>query len=191
MGHPKYFEILHLLKAGRTDSFIERHLHVGRRAVTKIRQAEGIPPVPKSLTLLQKLEAGLGPADANGHMRWIGVYSHTTPIVKHNGRERSAAAIAFEIRTGRAAVGQTRSECGEVQCMNPLHVADDLERRRVRLMMREMIGLPGHWQVCRAGHSWEEHGRVEPDLTLYCKACTSDRDPRLARNGGTRPRWSR
>lgn len=192
--HPKYDEIVKLLHDGRTDSHIELNLHVGRAAVTRIRAAEGIAPVVRPQTLYEKLLAGLGlPEDIDGHIVWIGVRSHGTPIIKHRGVEHPAAAIAFQIRTGRGQVGQARADCGMKHCMNGLHISDEIERRRMRLQLRAMIGLPAPWAECKHGHDWEGNGRIEPEpsLMLYCQACATGRDKRLARNGGSRPRWSR
>lgn len=191
--HPKYDEILKLLHDGRTDSHIELKLHVGRRAVTRIREEEGIAPVVHPTTLPEKLEAGLSPQDLDGHIVWTGVRVQGTPIIKYKGVVHPAASIAFQTRTGRPPVGQVRANCELRYCMNALHLADEVERRKLRLQVRLMMGMSGPWAQCRHGHDWEENGRIEPEpsLALYCKACATGRDKRLARNGGSRPRWSR
>jgi hypothetical protein len=100
-------------------------------------------------------------------------------LIRHLGREIPAAHVAFERRTGRPPVGTCRADCDVQHCLTPGHVMDDLERRTVRLQLRALSGLTGPWDVCTQGHSWDAHGRVEPDLTLYCRRCNTDRANRV------------
>jgi hypothetical protein len=180
--HPKHVLIVKLLQDNWSDSRIARKLHIGRGPVARIREAEGIGPVVRHTSLADKLTDLTGPAVAGGHMWWLGRRNGVTPVIRHNGRERQAAAVSFEIRTGRKAEGQVRPECGADRCINAWHLSDDIERRRVRLQMRALQGFGPPWSICNHGHEWEEYGRVEPALSLYCKGCTSDRDIRLIRN---------
>lgn len=127
--------------------------------------------------LKQKLAEGSSQPGRAGHVTWDGRRGHQDrPIIKHGGRVIPAAAVAFELRTGRRPVGMCRADCDVRHCVAPDHVLDDIERRQVRLQVRELYGWDKPWDVCpSAGHSWDEHGRVEPDLTLYCRACNTAR----------------
>lgn len=127
--------------------------------------------------LKQKLADASSQPDAAGHVTWTGRRGHhNRPIIKHDGRHIPAAAVAFELRTGRPPVGMCRADCDVRHCMAPDHVLDDIERRAVRLQLRALYGWDAPWDVCpKAGHPWDEHGRVEPDLALYCRACNTER----------------
>lgn len=123
-----------------------------------------------------RLDRFIGEPDAAGHVEWNGPRNQGTPVFKLSGREYSAAAVAFERRTGRKPVGTCRADCGVKHCIADSHVQDDLERRSVRLQLRALEGLEAPWDVCPKGlHSWSEYGRVEPDLTVYCLACNTER----------------
>lgn len=127
--------------------------------------------------LQAKLAQHSSQPDAAGHVTWSGRRGHQNrPIIKHLGRVIPAAVVAFEQRTGRQPVGITRADCDVRHCVAPDHVLDDLERRQVRLQERQLHGWEAPWDVCpSAGHPWDEHGRVEPDLSLYCRACNTIR----------------
>lgn len=130
----------------------------------------------ESESLLAKLVRHSSRPDTAGHVTWSGRRGrHGAPLIRHNGRETPAAAAAFQQRTGRTPVGMSRADCGVQYCIAPDHVQDDLERRHVRLQLRSVYGWMQPWTACRDGHSWEDHGRVEPDLTLYCRACNTNR----------------
>lgn len=137
--------------------------------------------------LLAKLEQRSSAPDAAGHVVWSGRRGHhDRPVIKHLGKTWSAAAVAFEQRTGRAPVGICRAECDVRHCVAPDHVQDDTERRTVRLQLRAVYGWPEPWDVCpQAGHPWGEHGRVEPDLSLYCRACGTGRARRTRQPKGS------
>jgi hypothetical protein len=132
-----------------------------------------------------KLAAHSSQPDAAGHVTWDGRRGHHgRPVIKHQGRDVPAAAVAFEQRTGRQPVGICRADCDVRHCVAPDHVLDDIERRTVRLQLRQVYGWDKPWDVCpSAGHSWDEHGRVEPDLTLYCRACNTERARRTRTEG--------
>lgn len=128
--------------------------------------------------LKRKLAQDSSQPDQAGHVTWTGRRSHhqDRPIIKHQKRVIPVAAVAFELRTGRRPVGMCRADCDVRHCVAPEHVLDDIGRRQVRLQVRELYGWDGPWDVCpSAGHPWDEHGRVEPDLSLYCKACNTVR----------------
>jgi hypothetical protein len=150
------------------------------RVDTRTR-ATGVPSVSHmDHELKQKLSEGSGQPDAAGHIVWGGRRErYGRPVIKHDGLVIPAAAAAFQLRTGRLPVGMCRADCDVLHCVAPEHVLDDLERRAVRLQLRDLHGRSKPWDACpSAGHSWAEHGRVEPDLTLYCRACNTARNRR-------------
>lgn len=127
--------------------------------------------------LKAKLARHSSQPDADGHVTWSGRRGHhDRPVIKHRRKITPAAAVAFERRTGRKPVGMCRADCDVRHCIAPDHVLDDIERRAVRLQLRALYGWDKPWDTCpRAGHPWDENGRVEPDLTIYCKRCNTDR----------------
>lgn len=137
--------------------------------------------------LQAKLAEHSSQPDDAGHVAWSGRRGHhNRPILKHQGLTIPAAVVAFEQRTGRKPVGMTRADCDVRHCVAPDHVLDDIERRAVRLLERQLHGWEAPWDVCPlAGHPWDEHGRVEPNLTLYCRACNTER-ARRTRTKGTK-----
>lgn len=179
--HPRHDAIVRLVREGLPDSGVAAELKVDRRAVARIRRMLGMRPVTNSTTTFDKLDRFTTEPDAKGHVAWTGRTSRSgTPIIRHLDTEIPAARVAFERRTGRDAVGMCRSECDDMPyCVADEHVMDDIERRTVRLQLRQLAGLDAPWDVCAlAGHSWDEHGRVEPDLTLFCKQCNTERAQR-------------
>lgn len=180
--HPKYLGIVQLLREGLSIRNIAATLHVDRRTIRQIRDCEGITQADRRRSLDDKLDLPSVPTGVDGHVKWTGRRDHGTPTIAHQGHVYSVAALIFTRRTGLKPAGQVRAECDFPQCVAPGHLADDLERRTTRLQMRALFLWDAPWSACPSGHGWEEYGRVEPDLTLYCKGCTSDRDKRLARN---------
>lgn len=140
------------------------------------------------LSPAEKLAGRSSEPDQDGHVMWLGSRGHHgRPVMKHLGKDLPAAAVAFELRTGRKPVGTTRADCDVLHCVAPAHVLDDIERRHVRGQQRAVHGLdPVPWDECPAGHGWDVHGRIEPDLTPYCKQCTTDRARRSRKPKNTK-----
>jgi hypothetical protein len=184
--HPKHDAIVRLLREDLTDTAISDRLHCDRRAVARVRSLLGMAPKTNATTLGDKLDQHSTEPDADGHQLWTGRRSYSgAPVIRHCGKERPAAAVAFERRTGRQPVGTCRASCTDADgnplyCVAPDHVQDDLERRRDRMTERAMEGLsPQPWTVCPdCGSDWDTHGRVEPDLTVYCRHCNTLRAQR-------------
>lgn len=176
--HPKHDEMADLIRTGATNVDVARATGANKRAVARVRDIIGVAPWTNATTPQQKLAAYSSEPDADGHQFWTGRTGHSgTPVIRqgHSGY-RPAAAVAFELRTGRAPVGQTFADCGVEHCVAPAHVQDDLERRSARLLERALYGMPGPWSICQKGlHHWDTDGRVEPDLTIYCKGCNTER----------------
>ncbi len=130
-----------------------------------------------SESLRAKLARYSSPPDAEGHVLWTGKTGPADrPLIRFRRRDIPTASVAFEQRTGREPQGMCRAECGVRNCVAPTHVADDMERRAVRLQLRDLYGLDAPWVTCPKGlHGWAENGRVEPNLTLYCRACNTNR----------------
>ena len=179
--HPKHDAMARMILDGATDTTVAAELHVDRRAPARVRRILGLKPMTNSTTTAQKLARYSNQPDAAGHVTWTGRRSHHgRPVIRHLGREIPAAAVAFEQRTGRQPVGICRADCDVRHCVALDHVTDDLERRQVRLQLRAVYGWDEPWDVCpTAGHPWDENGRVEPDLTLYCRACNTNRARRV------------
>ena len=184
--HPKHDAIVTLLRQDLTDTAIAAELHVDRRAVARVRPIIGVPVKTNSTTPGDKLDRFSAEPDLDGHVLWIGrTDRHGSPKIRHLGKEIPAAAVAFERRTGRKPVGTCRAECTDADgrplyCVAPGHVQDDLERRRDRMTERAMQGLPPvPWLLCDGcDGEWDLVGRIEPDLTPYCKHCTTLRAQR-------------
>lgn len=175
--HPKHHQIVILLEAGWTDKAIAAELHVDRRASARVRGMLGIEPHRNGTTAGDKLDR-FSMLCHDGHTRWTGRRNNSggAPVIRQNGREIPAAAVAFERRTGRAPVGFAMAGCGFRHCLTPDHVTDDIERRAHRMWRRASAGLEAQpWTTCPERHSWDEDGRVEPDLTVYCRACATNR----------------
>lgn len=180
--HPQHNEISHLLRTGMSDSAVARKLEINRQSVTRVRGILGLPAHPRNTTVGDKLDRFSAEPDADGHVKWTGRRGHSgTPVIRHLGVETSAAAAAFERRTGRPPVGECRADCDQPQCMAPDHLADDIERHTIRLQLRSLAGLPGPWEACSQGHAWEGHGGIWPNLSLYCRTCESARNARRFR----------
>lgn len=178
--HPKHDAISRLVREGMTNLAVARELSVDRRSVARVRAMLGVPPKTNGTSTEHKLDRFTTEPDMGGHVLWTGRTGPSgTPVIRHLGKELPAAAVAFERRTGQPPVGTCRSECGVKHCVADAHVQDDIERRRVRMQERALYGLdPQPWDKCPEGHSWDAHGRVEPDLTPYCRQCNTDRAAR-------------
>lgn len=170
-------QVRDLILKGEHNSAISRAAGVDRRVVSRIRLDMGLPsrrpPIPK----VDKLRRDWRPAE-DGHTGWEGRrYSSGPPAVRYMGRDTPASHVAFELRTGRPPVGIVKAECGQDECLTPAHLSDEIERRKVRMQERALYGLdPAPWARCPKGkHTWDESGRLEPDLTPYCKSCNTER----------------
>lgn len=180
--HPKHEEIVERLTNGASNKSIAAEMKVDKRAVMRIRDILGMKRHPNHGTSMDEKLAKFGTEpDADGHTGWTGRRATSgAPVVRHRGIELPASHVAFQQRTGRLPVGFVRAECGVHDCLTPSHVGDENERRTVRMQERAMYGLdPKPWDICPKGlHPWDTCGRIEPDLSPYCKECTNDRAAR-------------
>lgn len=179
--HPKHDDMAALVRDGWADSAVAAHLGVHNRAVTRVRDIEGIVHRSNSTTKEAKLSR-FSVDERDGHTGWNGRTANSgVPVIRHLKVQIPASHVAFELRTGRPPVGIVMSECGWDHCLTPAHVSDEIERRNVRGQERALYGLdPVPWDVCSKGlHEWGEHGRFQPDLTPYCKGCNSERAARV------------
>jgi hypothetical protein len=178
--HPKHDAMARRVREGLTDTAIAAELHVDRRAAARVRSLLGVPPKTNTTSLTTKLDRQSVPL-LEGHTGWTGRRNTEggAPQIRHLGRQIPAAAVAFELRTGRPPVGICRADCDVPHCLTPEHVMDDIERRTLRGQLRALEGLdPQPWDSCPEGHAWDVHGRIEPDLTPYCKQCNTERAAR-------------
>ncbi|MEV0016622.1 hypothetical protein [Streptomyces tendae] len=180
--HPREAEILAALQAGGSNSGISEQLHVDKVAVARIRRDNGIPDVADRQRAerpgLQELWRQYARETEGGHMAWDGprASGSRTPLLRHVGSWYSAAAVAFEMRTGRTPKGQVKTECTVKHCVAPACVEDEAGRQALRLMTRRLQGLPdpptGH---CKNGHDLAVDGRLDARLHPYCEGCKRDR----------------
>jgi hypothetical protein len=66
----------------------------------------------------------------DGHVRWTGSTSHTTPTVWFEGSLRSAYKVAFRLHHGREPEGIVTPSCDGPLCVAGAHVEDQPMRRR-------------------------------------------------------------
>lgn len=172
----KHARLLKLAAQGWTTLAIARELHMDRRSVRQIRNDAGLPADPKPtqqpLTLEQKW-ASLTRKTRGGHRKWLGERAKRsgTPVMRYREQSYSPAAIAFRIRTGRDAEGQTFAECGYPHCVAPEHVDDTTTRFRDRDALRKVLGKPAAPERCVRLHDQAVEGRRGPDGVSYCEAC--------------------
>lgn len=177
--HKHHDTMAALIEQGLTDTEIARQLGTDRRPVARVRRIIGAQPCTNGTTVEAKL-AKYSTVLA-GHTFWHGRVSSTgVPVMRHRGKGFPASHAVFEQHYGRPPVGYVRSDCDVPHCLTPQHLLDDLGRRQVRMQLRALYGLdPAPWGECQHGHPWDEFGRVEVDLTVYCKRCNNERKVRL------------
>lgn len=175
--HVHHDRIVELIRAGRSDRSIYDRLKVSRKYIAAVRQDIGVAAYSITRSVDEQLAAYCSVPGPDGHVWWTGTVSSSGAArIRIGGREVPAAHSIFERRAGRKAVGQVRSDCGLKHCVAPGHVMDDIERRKVRLQTRALLGYPDHWKTCPAcGADWDAEGRVEEKLSLYCRRCTTER----------------
>ncbi|MFI2620429.1 hypothetical protein [Streptomyces sp. NPDC018584] len=164
-------QIVEALRAGKSVTAINRELRADRARVRRIRDELGLTvfvPAERSRTLEEKW-AECTQAVEGGHLAWTGERGSVSgsPVMRYRDRSHSPAAVAFRVRTGRDARGQTFAECGMRHCVAPEHVHDEIERAAARQQLRTDAAS----SACRYGHDRAEYGKYEPDGTLYCGRC--------------------
>jgi hypothetical protein len=185
--HEKHDEIAKLIREGGSDRGISLQTGADRRSVARVRRMLGVPVISGIVPLDVKLAQHLTEPDADGHVFWTGRRSTSgTPVVRHRGTETQISHITFRMRAGIDPVGSVKPDCGESKCVAGSHVMDDIERRTIRLLLRNVQGYPAPWAACRkCGADWNHSGRVDADLGLYCVTCVTARARRnrLAKAG--------
>lgn len=170
---------------GFSDTQIGEASGWNRRAVALVRRKLNARVFTNSTPYDEQIRRGCSRPDGGGHVRWVGPGSpDRAPRIRFHSREVAVTHVIFEQHHGKPPVGQVRPECGEKRCIAPTHLLDDLGRRKVRLALRAVYGMPRHWDVCSGcGSSWEDEGRVEDSLSLYCRKCTTLRARRNRQKG--------
>jgi hypothetical protein len=123
---------LELMRAGYSDRYIARQVHMATKRVSQIRQRAGIPKVacgPKPSTAEDRFWRLAEPVDG-GHLLWP--HAATTMRLGHEGPKASIRRIAFRIGNGRDPIGQVRPGCGQPGCIHPQHVEDQPMRDTYR-----------------------------------------------------------
>lgn len=181
--HPNHDQIVALIQEGLSNRAIHGKLGGCRRVMAKIRAGMGREAFTHVTPVEEQLKQHCTPADRDGHVAWTGgVNSAGNPRIRHNGRDLPVSRVVFERQNERKPEGQVRADCGVRGCVAPSHLADELGRRKVRLVLRAIYLYPPHWDNCPAcGGSWDEEGRVDNDLSVYCRRCNSSRRARNKR----------
>lgn len=175
--HPQHDRIAEVLRSeGLSDPSVAKMFGVYRKTVNRIRRVEGIPAFTNSRSVADVLaqHARLG---ADGHTLWTGVRdTGDTPQIRIGGRYQRASHVVFERHYGRAPTGYVKADCDVEHCLTGAHLMDDLGRRYLFMQLRALHGLYGHWDNCSmCGANWETSGRVQPNLQVYCNACSTRR----------------
>lgn len=168
-------DIIAMLRDGHSNKRIAAELRCDKRRVADIRRELGLPtyvPTTQTRTLEQKWASLTRPLEG-GHLEWLGehVGRSGSPVLRYREEVFSPAAVAFQIRTGRASVGNTLPECGMRHCVAPEHVEDAPGRTRLREQYRYLTGGRPRPTVCAHGHDQGEHGRIQPNGGAYCQLC--------------------
>lgn len=171
---------MELIRAGKSDRSIYDRLKVNRKYIRDVRENMGVAPFSRTKSLDEQLTRFMSTPGPDGHVWWTGSVSTSgAPRIRIGGKEVPAAHAIFERRSGRKGQGQVRADCDIKHCVAPSHIMDDVERRKVRLQARALLGYPDHWTECpTCGSSWDDEGRVEEKLSLYCRRCTTERSRR-------------
>ena len=179
--HYKRAAIVLMIGEGMTNRAIAAELKCCKSVPARIRAEMGLPTRTNSTSLESKLMKNVR-RTRDGHALWKGRRSKGgVPEIIHCGKSYSPARVAFELRSGRPPEGSVRPGCGVAGCVDGRHLEDAPERRRTRLNLRAVMGLPAPWSECAHGHDWEAHGRVEPGLTIYCGGCKMVADAERSR----------
>lgn len=177
-------QIIAALRAGQPVNRIAADLHVDKGRVRAIRNDLGIPAYVRGSeqpSIEDRWRQHAHPVDG-GHMEWTGERSTTSsrPLISHQYKHHSAAAVAFRIRTGRDPVGYAYADCGMKHCVAPDHVEDQPGRQRNREQLRYLQGRQALPERCQNGHDQREHGRIHTDGAAYCNTCKRARDKATA-----------
>lgn len=174
--NPRHDEIAAAIRNGFSDMAAAKLLGVDRKAVARVRKAEGVPPHTSSLAPAQAWMQ-FASTDDEGHTRWSGTTDYRgAPVLRQDGRYVTASHFAFETFHGRKPTGYLKADCGVQHCLTPSHMLDELGRRNLNLQLRALQGLGAPWTECgRCGADWDTAGRVDPDLKLYCNQCKTNR----------------
>ncbi|MFH8530495.1 hypothetical protein ACH4GE_18995 [Streptomyces tendae] len=167
-----------LYRAGTNDAEAARIVGISKSTAGMWRRRLAIGPAPKQpspllspLTLAEKWHTFARPVEG-GHMEWTGpVRESGTMAFTHHGREYTARAAAFRIRTGRAPVGRVTAECEHPGCVAPACVEDDPGRARSRAQYSAVVGRATPLTECTAGHPTATHRRYDRNGRPYCAAC--------------------
>jgi DNA-binding XRE family transcriptional regulator len=171
--NPRHDEIADAIRQGLSDPAVAKRIGVARKTVTRVRKIEGLPAFTVARTVAQIFLEDARTED-DGHTYWDGCRdTGGAPQIRFEGRYLRASHVAFETFHGRPPVGYVKADCDVPHCLTPSHILDDLGRRKLYMQLRTLEGLYGHWDACTAcGADWDTWGRVQPNLQIYCGACS-------------------
>lgn len=137
-------DVAELLRAGYSDSAIERQLHVDHRTVGAVRELLNIPKAKRgrrpAATPEDLFWHRTQPAD-DGHLLWTGHLANgVTPALRHGGRLITAYRVAFRIRHGRDPEGKVTPSCDVDGCVHPNCMDDRTTRQRTASTYAAIFG---------------------------------------------------
>jgi hypothetical protein len=135
--------------------------HKRAQAVTRPTKPEP-KPRPKK-TMRSAWNASAHPLK-NGHIVWRGAAT-----VYADGRTHTPKQAAFILDRGRRPKGMILPTCGERECVNPAHLADEAERTR-----------------CGTRPGYQKHLREGTEPCAPCRRANTDADNRLRWTGTTK-----
>jgi Trp operon repressor len=128
------------LKAGHSDRHVSRLYGVNTARVARIRAELGLPvTVVEIVPFEDRWSARTEPTD-DGHVRWVGRERGDRPVMRHEGRDRSARRAVFEHLHSREAVGPVLPGCGWRPCVKPEHLEDEPMRQQLATQYEAIFG---------------------------------------------------
>lgn len=174
--HPRHDEIADAIRRGLSDPAVARELGLARKTVSRVRHAEELPAWTARRSVFEILNDGLVSLP-DGHTGWNGCRDNAgVPQVRFEGGYLRASHLVFRAKHNRPPVGYVKADCEQSHCLTASHLLDDLGRRTLYMQIRSLSGLSGHWNECPCcGGDWATNGRVQPNLQIYCAACSARR----------------
>ncbi|MFE9845824.1 WhiB family transcriptional regulator [Streptomyces goshikiensis] len=118
-----YTHVDELLHNGRSDAHIAKQYGISLATVQCRRHVLGIPLVREQRTPQSVYAAQVRLLD-DGHAEWLSDSAQPRPQVIVQGRDFTAARLAFLVGHGREGVGNVKVTCGKTGCVAWQHLAD-------------------------------------------------------------------
>ncbi|NUQ95351.1 MAG: WhiB family transcriptional regulator [Streptomyces sp.] len=122
-----------------------------------------------------------------GHLGWRG----DAGALSFQGRAYTPKRIAFLLHRGYDPVGIVRRTCPVVECVHPLHVADNRERwqqQQTEPGKPEQVAAQGGRKLAECGttSAYQRHVRNKEFIDDACRAANAAAQARYARTGSTK-----